>query len=207
MTARKAHSLSSLLVLGALVFGLAGCDDMYDQPKFRGLRRTTLFDNDQSARPVVKGTIARGGLRDDEGFFSGKVNGKDVDTFPFPVTAAVLDRGRERFDIYCSPCHDKTGDGRGMVVLRGAKQPPSFHEERLRAAAPGHVVDVITNGFGAMYSYAARVKPKDRWAIAAYVRALQLSQNVAVADLTPKERADLQNPQPRPSAKPQQEKE
>jgi cytochrome c553 len=132
---------------------------------------------------VVPGTVARGQLRIDEGFYTGKVNGVELDAFPMPVTRDVLERGRERYNIYCTPCHDRLGEGRGMIVQRGFPPPPSYHIDRLRQAPVGHFYDVMTNGYGTMYSYASRISPEDRWAIAAYIRALQLSQQIKVADL------------------------
>ena len=162
---------------------IAGCrQDMHDQPKYIPLRESSFFSDSRSARPVVEGTVARGHLRDDELTYTGKVDGKDAAVFPMAVDARVMARGRERFDIYCSPCHGRTGQGDGMVVLRGYRRPPSFHQDRLRDAPVGHFFDVMTNGFGAMASYASRVPPADRWAIAAYIRALQLSQHAVLSD-------------------------
>ena len=171
---------------------LFGCRlDMHVQPKYKPLDPSTFFDDGRSARPEVPGTVAHGHLRTDELLFTGKVNGEPSDAFPFPVTREVLERGRERYNIYCSPCHDYTGSGRGMVVQRGFPPPPSYHLERLRKAPAGHFFEVITNGYGAMYSYASRVTPEDRWAIVAYIRALQLSQHATLEDVPPKEREHL----------------
>jgi hypothetical protein len=171
---------------------MGGCRlDMHLQPKYKPLDPSTFFDDGRSARPAVPGTVARGHLRIDEHLYAGKVNGVLEDTFPFPITRDVLDRGRERYNIYCSPCHDYTGSGRGMIVQRGFPAPPSYHIERLRNAPVGHFFDVITNGYGAMYSYASRVSPDDRWAIVAYIRALQLSQRASLADVPAKERQKL----------------
>jgi mono/diheme cytochrome c family protein len=171
------------LVLGATVL-LAGCrQDMHDQPKYRGLRSSAFFADGASARPLVEGTVARGTLQTDEAFFTGKNGQTAVTELPFPVDAAVLDRGQERFNIYCTPCHDRTASGHGMVVQRGYKQPPSFHIDRLRSAPPGYFFDVMTNGFGAMPDYKVQISPRDRWNIVAYIRALQLSQHAAAADV------------------------
>ncbi len=171
------------LVLIALVLLSACRQDMHNQPKYRGLRGSAFFADGSSARPLVEGTIARGTLQTDEAFFTGK-NGKvEVTEMPFPVDEKVLDRGEQRFNIYCTPCHDKTGSGRGMVVQRGYRQPPSFHDDRLRAVAIGHFFDVMTNGFGAMPDYRVQISPRDRWNISAYIRALQLSQHAAAADV------------------------
>ncbi len=164
---------------------------MHVQPKYKPLEPSSFFDDGRSARPVVPGTVARGHLRIDEHLYAGKVNGVLVDTFPFPITRPVLERGRQRYNIFCSPCHDEAGTGRGMIVQRGFQQPPSYHIDRLRQAPVGHFFDVITNGFGAMYSYAARVSPEDRWAIVAYIRALQLSQQATLDDLPESERGKL----------------
>lgn len=165
---------------------------MQDQPKYIPLRDSGFFGDNRSARPVVEGTVARGHLREDDLLYRGKVDGAPAAAFPFPVTAEILERGRERYDIYCSPCHGGAGYGDGMIVRRGFRKPTSFHIDRLREAPPGHFFDVITNGFGAMYSYASRVKPRDRWAIAAYIRALQLSQNARIDDVPASERGQLQ---------------
>jgi mono/diheme cytochrome c family protein len=162
----------------------AGCrQDMHNQPKYRALRATTFFSDGASARPLVEGTVARGTLQDDEAFFTGKVGNAPVRELPFPVDEAMLTRGQERYNIFCTPCHDSTGGGKGMVVQRGYKQPPSFHETRLRNIEAGYFFDVMTNGFGAMPDYRMQLAPRDRWAVVAYIRALQLSQNAAAADV------------------------
>jgi len=164
---------------------------MQVQPRYDPLAPSTFFDDGRSARPEVPDTVARGHLRIDEQFYTGKVNGVPVDTFPFPITRQVLERGRARYNIYCTPCHDYTGSGHGMIVQRGFPPPPSYHIDRLRQAPVGHFFDVITTGYGSMYSYAARVPPRDRWAIAAYIRALQMSQHATIDDVPPEERAKL----------------
>lgn len=167
-----------------ILFMAAACrQDMHDQPKYRPLRATTFFADGSSARPLVEGTIARGTLQEDEAFFTGKSGGAAVAELPFAVDEHVLDRGQERFNIYCAPCHDRTGTGRGMVVQRGYRQPPSFHDERLRTAPAGHFFDVMTNGFGAMPDYRAQIAPRDRWAIVGYIRALQLSHRASPSDI------------------------
>jgi mono/diheme cytochrome c family protein len=164
---------------------------MHDQPKYVPLRQSPFFGDDRSARPLVAGTVARGHLREDPLLYTGKINGADATTFPFAIDARVMARGRERFDIFCSPCHGRTGQGDGMVVRRGFRRPPTFHQDRLRDAAPGHLFDVITNGFGAMPDYAVQIRPEDRWAIVAYVRALQLSEHAGLADVPPDRRGEL----------------
>ena len=164
---------------------------MHDQPKYIPLRESTFFADQRSARPLVAGTIARGQLRDDPLLFTGKVNGADATVFPFPIDDNVMARGQERFNIYCSPCHGRTGQGDGMIVRRGYRKPPTYHQDRLREAPVGHFFDVITNGFGAMPDYAAQVAVRDRWAIAAYIRALQLSEHATMNDVPAAERGNL----------------
>jgi mono/diheme cytochrome c family protein len=163
---------------------LGACrQDMHDQPKYRGLRGTPFFADGGSARPLVEGTVARGTLQEDVAFFTGKVGTATVKELPFPVDEAVLNRGQERFNVFCGPCHDATGSGKGMVVQRGFKAPPSFHDERLRNADAGYFFDVMTNGFGAMPDYRGQLSARDRWAVVAYIRALQLSQHAAASDV------------------------
>ena len=180
------------LIAAAAALALASCrSDMHVQPRYNPLDGSQFFEDGRSARPPVPGTVARGQLRIDQHLYTGKIDGKEVDTFPFPVTRGVLDRGRNRFNIFCAPCHGITGEGRGVIVQRGFPPPPSYHTERLRAAPPGHFYNVITNGFGAMFSHAARIPPEDRWAIAAYIRALQMSQHATLADVPEHEREKL----------------
>ncbi|MCH7681976.1 cytochrome c [candidate division KSB1 bacterium] len=157
--------------------------DMHDQPRFEALEANAFFSDGRASRPSIKGTVARGHLKLDKHFYTGKVDGELVATFPFPITEDVLKRGRERYNIFCTPCHDGTGSGNGMIVQRGFRPPPSFHIERLRGVPVGHFFDVMTSGLGAMYDYADRVSPRDRWAIAAYIRVLQRSQNMPVEDV------------------------
>lgn len=186
--------IRGLLVACGLAAGLlsAGCrQDMHDQPRFKPYAKSDFFADKRSARPLVDGTIARGHLRADAVLYTGKAAGKPADAFPFPVTADVMARGRERFDIFCSPCHGRTGAGDGMIVRRGYRKPPTFHQDRLRQAAPGYTYDVITNGFGAMPDYAQQVPVGDRWAIVAYIRALQRSQHAAADRLPAEARAAL----------------
>jgi mono/diheme cytochrome c family protein len=182
----RAMSMAILLLLAT-----ACRQDMHDQPRYEPLERSTFFNDGRSARPFVEGTVARGQLKTDEHFYTGKVSGELVNALPFPATKEVLDRGHERYNIYCSPCHDRVGNGQGMIVQRGFRQPPSLHIDRLRQAPLGHFFDVMTNGFGTMYSYADRIAPRDRWAIVAYIRALQMSQNAALDDVPVEERSKL----------------
>jgi len=172
------------VLLAAALLLLAGCrEDMQNQPYYRPLRENTFYADKRSARPLIAGTVARGHLDADAYFYTGKIGANDGDYLPFPVTAEVLARGQQRFNIYCAPCHSELGDGNGMIVQRGYKHPPSYHSERLRKAPIGYFFDVMTNGFGAMPDYAGPVPAADRWAIAAYIRALQLSQNATPADV------------------------
>lgn len=164
-------------VLSLLLLTTACRQDMHNQPRYKPFAATNFFGDGRSERPTILDTVARGQLRVDEARYTGKVDGKDVDYFPIQMTAGDVARGRERFNIYCSPCHGRLGNGHGMVVSRGLRQPPSYLDPRLVNAPVGHFFDVMTNGYGAMYSYASRVAPDDRWRIAAYIRALQLSQN------------------------------
>ena len=192
LLSRANRKLCVLLVLG--FSAVIGCQQkMADQPRYEPLTRSTLFGDERAARPLVEGTVARGQLRSDEHFYTGKQGGKLVDTFPFPVTPSTLARGEERFNIYCSPCHDRVGTGQGMIVRRGYRAPASFHMDRLRQAPAGYFFDVMTNGFGVMPDYAQQVHPEDRWAIVAYIRALQLSQHATLADVPEDQRRQLES--------------
>jgi mono/diheme cytochrome c family protein len=162
------------------------------QPKIKPLEPSPFFSDGRSARPPVPDTVSQGEARTDSLLYTGKVNNKDADIFPYPVTESVLARGHERFDIYCAVCHGRVGDGQGMIVKRGFPAPPSYHIDRLRKSPVGHFYDVITNGYGIMYSYGDRIPVKDRWAIVAYIRALQLSQNAALDDVPTGDRARLE---------------
>jgi mono/diheme cytochrome c family protein len=171
--------------------GAACRQDMHDQPKDKPFRQSELFDDKRSARPLVPGTVARGTLREDAVFYMGKVGNDFVTEIPVKVTEELLARGQPRFQVFCSPCHGRTGRGDGMVVQRGFKKPSSYHVDRLRQMPIGYFYDVITNGFGAMSDYAAQVPPEDRWAIAAYVRTLQYSQYAPAADVPVDRHSDL----------------
>ena len=180
---RGLKAISQLVVLACFVLLSACRQDMHNQPKYRPLRATGFFADGSSARPLVEGTVARGTLQEDVAFFTGKNGSTLVAELPIAVDQQLLDRGEERYGIFCTPCHDLTGSGRGMVVQRGYRQPPSFHEDRLRNAPAGHFFDVMTNGFGAMPDYRAQLAARDRWAVVAYIRALQLSQHTDKADV------------------------
>ena len=177
-----------------LAAALAGCrQDMHDAPRYEALEQSDFFADKRAMRPQVEGTVARGMLRDDDAFYTGKVDGEPLAALPAQVTVdkALLDRGESRFNIYCSPCHSPLGDGNGTVVQRGYKRPTSFHDPRLKGMPVGYFYDVITNGFGQMPDYSAQVAPQDRWAIAAYIRALQLSQGATVDDVPADQRGTL----------------
>jgi cytochrome c553 len=179
---------------------LAACrQDMHDAPRYEPLERSTFFVDGQSSRPLVVNTVARGQLREDRHLFEGVVDGRPAEMFPMEVTAPVLERGRERFNVFCTPCHGRTGSGDGVVVQRGFRKPPSYHEDRLRQAPVGYFFDVMTRGFGAMPDYAAQLPVDDRWAVAAYIRALQLSQHATIADVPPDRRGELEKPAETPA--------
>jgi Cytochrome C oxidase, cbb3-type, subunit III len=182
LTARK---FVPLALLALALLGTVGCRlDMHVQPRYNPLAKSDFFADQRAARPLVEGTVARGDDRADAYFYTGKIGNNPGDFMPFPVTKEVLERGRERFNVYCSPCHSRVGDGNGFVPTRGfTRKPPSYHIDRLKKAPIGYFYDVITNGFGIMLDYSAQVPPRDRWCIAAYIRALQLSQNAAQADV------------------------
>lgn len=171
------------LGMGVLLFA-AGCrQDMQNQPRMFPQRGTTLFADGRSVRPQVEHTVARGQLYEDEYFYTGLMNGKEADMMPFPATMTVLARGQERFNVYCTPCHSRVGNGAGMIVQRGYKPAGNFHDAKRLSEPLSHYFYVMTNGYGAMPDYKAQVTPEDRWAIAAYIRALQLSQNATLSDV------------------------
>ena len=178
--------------LAASLFLLAGCSlkqDMAEQPKDRPLWPSDFFTDGRSARPLVENTVARGAVVEDE-----MTVGKESNAFPLPLNMDLLERGENRYKIFCSPCHGLQGDGNGMVAMRGMKHPPSYHQDRLRQVPNGYIYDVITNGFGAMLGYSSQVPPRDRWAIVAYLRALQLSRNAKVSELPPNVREKVLHP-------------
>jgi mono/diheme cytochrome c family protein len=180
----RLRQISAVGLLAAIA-ALPGCRlDMQVQPKQNPLSRSDFFSDQRSERPPVEGTVARGQLREDTYFYTGKIGNNPGNYMPFAVTKEVLDRGRERYNIYCAPCHSRVGDGNGFVPSRGfARKPPSYHIERLQKAPLGYFYDVMTNGFGIMSDYASQVSPEDRWKIVAYIRALQLSENASRADV------------------------
>jgi hypothetical protein len=181
---RAPHIRIALPAIALLIAFTAACRlDMHIQPYYRPFAKSDFFADDRSARMPVEGTVARGDLHEDTYFYTGKIGSNDGDYMPFPVTEEVLARGRERYNITCAPCHGRVGDGNGFIPSRGYRRPPSFHIDRLRKAPIGYFFDVDTNGFGVMPDHAAQVEPRDRWCIAAYIRALQLSQNASAADI------------------------
>jgi len=184
-------SLKLTGILLVLLLGSACRQDMHDQPRYEPNEGNAAYPDGRSDRPQVKGTLARGQLIVDELLHTGKEEGNFSTRFPFPVTKELLQRGRERYDIFCSVCHDRTGEGYGMAVQAGFIRPASFHDERLREAPPGYFFDVITNGFGAMYDYSDRITPRDRWAIVSFIRALQTSASVSEENLSESSRLQL----------------
>ena len=179
-------SLRAVTGFGAMaaMLVLAGCrQDMHNQPKMVPQRGSSVFADGRSVRPQIMNTVARSQGHEDAYFFTGLVAGKEGDGMPLPVTIELLERGQERYNIYCTACHSRVGNGVGMIVQRGYRPAGNFHTERLRNAPLGHFFAVMTNGFGAMPDYSAQLTPADRWAVAAYIRALQLSQNAKQSDV------------------------
>jgi hypothetical protein len=190
----RSHSRRAALALALLLpLGVACRQDMSSQPRYNPLSESDFFGDLQSARPLPADTVARGHLREDSLFFTGKEKGSFVDLFPFAIDAAGLKRGRERYGIFCAVCHGLAGRGDGLVVMRGYRLPPSFHLDRLRQQPAGYFFDVITNGFGGMPDYAAQIPVADRWRIVAYVRALQLSENMSVSDVPQEKKVELES--------------
>jgi mono/diheme cytochrome c family protein len=184
-------ALSRALVFACLTLTAACRQDMHDTPRYEVFEASATFPDGRASRTPPPGTVARGLLREDEALYTGKVDGQLVDTVPFAVSHADLLRGQERYNIYCTPCHGRLGDGNGMVVQRGLRQAASYHQDRLRQERIGYFYDVITNGFGAMQGYAEQVPVRDRWLIASYIRVLQFSQNATVNDVPASERGRL----------------
>ncbi|HEY1663557.1 MAG TPA: cytochrome c [Verrucomicrobiae bacterium] len=189
----RSAPLSFIRCLLLAVLVVTGCRrDMFEQPKSEPLGQNDFFANGMDSRPIPPHTVARNGPLYDETFDTGMIGTNLVTTFPYPITREILERGQQRFEINCVPCHGQTGEGNGIVVQRGFPAPPSYHIDRLRSAPIGHFFDVMTRGYGVMYSYASRVTPEDRWAIAAYIRALQLSESATPADVPANELAKLE---------------
>ena len=189
----------TILPLAILAIFLTGCDlvplHMRDQARVDPLEESQFYPDGLAARPLPANTIPRGEWGEimlNEHLYTGKIDGEYADTFPMPVTQELMQRGQERYDVFCAPCHSRVGDGTGMIVQRGFQQPPSYHTDRLREQPVGYYYEVISNGFGAMYSYSARISPEDRWAIVAYIQALQRSQQATLDDVPESEKSKLE---------------
>jgi mono/diheme cytochrome c family protein len=192
IAAAPRNLLVCLLMAASCLLLTVGCrQQMAETGREKPLDSSAFFDDQRVARPLVPGVVARGQLKADTTFYTGKAGDALVDQLPVPLTKELLERGRDRFEIFCTPCHGRVGTGEGAVTKRGLRPPPSYHIQRLREAPVGHFFDVMTNGFGIMPDYAGQVPPADRWAIAAYIRALQVSQGIPAAELTPEEQAKL----------------
>jgi len=193
--AKLDRAISALALIAAIALW-SGCRlDMHVQPKQNPLSPSDFYPDKRSARPLVEGTVARGQLHEDTYFYTGKIGDNPGDVMPFPVTKEVLERGRERYNIYCAPCHSRIGDGNGFIPSRGfTRMPPSYHIPRLQKAPLGYFFDVMTNGFGIMPDYASQVSPEDRWKIVAYIRALQLSQSASMKDVPAGQKVPSQPP-------------
>lgn len=190
-----------LLASGFWLLASAGCrQDMHDAPRYDPLEASAVFPKGSSAQPLVPGTVPRGMLNENEHLYTGKINGEAATTFPFAISKADLDRGEERYNIYCAPCHGRSGEGNGMVVQRGFRTPPTYHSDRLRSVPVGYFYDIITNGFGVMPDYRAQVPVEDRWRIVAYIRALQLSRHATAADIPAEELRRLESGAAAPAA-------
>jgi hypothetical protein len=173
--------------------GMAACDNMRNQPRYDPLEPSTFFPDQRSARPPVVGSVARGTMEQDQEYYTGRTpDGLLIEEMPVELSLELLQRGQERYNIYCTPCHGIDGYGQGMIVQRGFPPPQSFHTDRLRGAPDGYFYDVITNGFGRMFDYSYRIQPEDRWAVVAYIRALQLSQFATPEDVPPDQRQQLE---------------
>jgi mono/diheme cytochrome c family protein len=198
---REGLGFSRGIVLALAVIALSGCrQDMHDAPRYEAFEASDSFTDGRASRNPPAGTVARGWLREDEALHTGKVDGQFVEAIPFALSHDDLKRGQERYNIYCTPCHGRLGDGNGMVVTRGLRQAASYHVDRLREEPIGYFFDVATNGFGAMQGYAEQVPVRDRWLIASYIRVLQFSQNAKVDDVPAERRAELDGAPPKPGA-------
>ena len=186
-----------VLLLAAFGLLLAGCGrNMYDQEgKYETYETSDLFEDGTSARPLIEGTVTRTRGDVNEAFFTGQDANGLLTESPIPITEETLARGQERYNIYCSPCHNFNGNGMGMIVQKGFVQPASFHEQRLQQSPVGYFYNAITNGFGRMYSYASRIPPEDRWAISAYIKTMQFSQYADPANLPEDVRGQLERAQ------------
>jgi cytochrome c553 len=196
---RLAHA-AILVALTAAALAVSGCHQgMWDRGRYKPLEKAAFapfFENGMTARSLPENVVPYGSQESGDFFYTGKIDGDYASVFPFEVNREVLERGRDRYAIFCSPCHSPIGDGNGMIVQREMKQAGNYHLPRLQESPPGYFFDVMTNGFGVMYSYASRIEPQDRWAIAAYIRVLQLSQHANVDELPPDVQDKVLNPQP-----------
>lgn len=193
MPSRRATTRYAALLAVVCLVPVTGCvQEMADQPSYRPLQASSFFKDDRASRPLVAGTIARGHLQLDEHLYQGRVDGQFAQDLPFELTPQLLERGQQRYNIFCAVCHDQAGTGDGMIVRRGYHRPPSFHDERLRTAALGYFFEVTTNGYRFMPDYAAQIPVNDRWAIAAYIRVLQLSQHASPGDVPREEMQKLE---------------
>jgi mono/diheme cytochrome c family protein len=193
----------NVFVAVLLALGAGACrQDMHDTPRYESYEASAFFADGRASRVAPTGTVARGGLREDEALYTGRANGELVAEFPFAISQADLQRGRDRYSIYCTPCHGVLGDGQGMVVQRGLRRAASYHQDRLRDEKVGYFYDVVTNGFGAMQGYAEQIPVRDRWLIVAYVRALQLSQHATMAEVPANLQGTLDNPPAKKAATP-----
>lgn len=189
---RMLFRTASIAVVGALAVICVACrQDMQDQPKYKPLGQNSFFPDGRDSRPIPRGTIARGDLNDTDAYHTGASKGVFLDTIPAAIDVSLLNRGRDRYDIFCSPCHGRLGDGNGMVAQRGLRAPADFHTDRLRSVPPGYIFQVISDGYGAMGDYGDQIPVDDRWAIVAYVRALQLSRDASVNDVPANARGQL----------------
>jgi mono/diheme cytochrome c family protein len=193
-TLHGSRLLPLAVVAAAGILSGACRQDMHQAPRYDPLEESAVFPGGAASQPLIEGTVARGHLDDDDLLYTGKVNGQFADAYPFEITKADLDRGEQRFNIYCSPCHGRTGEGNGMVVQRGFRQAANYHQDRLRQEPAGQLFDTITNGFGAMLDYKAQIQPEDRWRIVAYLRALQLTHHATAADVPADHMKDLAAP-------------
>lgn len=193
----------NVFVVVLLALGAGACrQDMHDTPRYESYEASAFYADGRASRVAPTGTVARGWLREDEALYTGRANGELVAEFPFAISPADLQRGRERYGIYCTPCHGVLGDGQGMVVQRGLRRAASYHQDRLRDEKVGYFYDVVTNGFGAMQGYAEQIPVRDRWLIVAYVRALQLSQHATMAEVPANLQGTLDNPPAKKAATP-----
>ncbi len=186
-----------LLILAVILSMITSCTAMEKQPRYQPLQESAFFPDGRSARPIIPGVVPYQAIEEEDAYYTGMTeDGMLIESIPAEITLELLERGRERYDIFCSPCHGLDGYGQGMIVQRGFPAPQSFHIDRLRQAPDGHYYNVITNGFGRMFPYDYRVPPDDRWAITAYIRVLQFSQQASLDELPPEAETEMEETQP-----------